>query len=115
MNRYTMTGNIDRSSRMDEHPAGEWVLYLAAQKRIEELEAALAGQQQVYKDIGAALGVDMPRELVNAVARQRMAELLAAKDVVEAVEKLVKAKGRYHTEQNYKALADALEAYRENN
>ena len=41
MNRYTMTGNIDRSSRMDEHPAGEWVLYLAAQKRIEELEAVL--------------------------------------------------------------------------
>jgi hypothetical protein len=29
-------------------------------------------------------------------------------EVIQAARKLVKAKGRYHTEQNYKALADAL-------
>lgn len=32
-------------------------------------------------------------------------------DLVAAVRKLVKAKGRFHTEQNYKALADALSNY----
>lgn len=32
-------------------------------------------------------------------------------DLAEAVRKLVKAKGRFHTEQNYKALADALAQY----
>jgi hypothetical protein len=34
-----------------------------------------------------------------------------AERLIDAVRKLVKAKGRYHTEQNYKALADALDAY----
>jgi hypothetical protein len=33
--------------------------------------------------------------------------------VIEAVRKLVKAKGRYHTEQNYAALRDALASYDE--
>lgn len=32
-------------------------------------------------------------------------------DLAEAVRKLVKAKGRFHTEQNYKELADALARY----
>jgi len=32
-------------------------------------------------------------------------------DLAEAVRKLVKAKGRFHTEQNYKELADALTRY----
>jgi hypothetical protein len=32
-------------------------------------------------------------------------------DLAEAVRKLVKAKGRFHAEQNYKALADALAQY----
>jgi len=35
----------------------------------------------------------------------------AERALVEAVRKLAKAKGRYHTEQNYKALTEALEGY----
>jgi hypothetical protein len=36
---------------------------------------------------------------------------IEAEHLIEAVRKLVKAKGRFHTEQNYKALADALDSY----
>lgn len=36
-------------------------------------------------------------------------QLAARDEVVDAARKLVAGKGRYHTEQNYKALAAALE------
>jgi hypothetical protein len=36
---------------------------------------------------------------------------IEAERLIDAVRKLVKAKGRFHTEQNYKALVDSLDAY----
>lgn len=48
-----------------------------ARLEAETWKAAHDNGRWVYRDIGSALGADMPRELVGAVARRRMAELAA--------------------------------------
>lgn len=47
----------------------------AAEQRANDWKAAHDGAAGVIKDIGGILGADMPRELVTAVAYQRMEEL----------------------------------------
>jgi hypothetical protein len=45
------------------------------------------------------------------MADQNQGASIEAERLIDAVRKLVKAKGRFHTEQNYKALAEALDSY----
>jgi hypothetical protein len=45
------------------------------------------------------------------MADQNQGASIEAERLIDAVRKLVKAKGRFHTEQNYKALVDSLDAY----
>lgn len=83
MRRYDIQHYHDECSDIVQRDDGDYVLASEAQARIAELEAQL--DDSISRGVALSL----------------------------AVEKLVKAKGRYHTEQNYKALADALEVYRE--
>lgn len=57
-----------------------------ADRERDELLKALESGKQVYLDIGNALGANMPAELVNEVARRRMAELAAARLLIAEVE-----------------------------
>lgn len=58
-----------------------------------------------YHDLRAA--EKAIRDVCQAPAPSRDADT----ELIAAVRKLVKAKGRFHTEQNYKALTDALSNY----
>lgn len=51
------------------------------------------------------------RDLLTQFAAPTPATDHVETQLVAAVRKLIKAKGRYHTEQNYKALVDALDTY----
>lgn len=88
MKRYDPTLLAVDTSEMIEHPGGDYVLYEDAAKlerERDEWKNAYAAQQQVVIDIGVNLGAKVPYELVNAVARCRMAELAAAHEALNAI------------------------------
>jgi hypothetical protein len=125
-------GVYPADSHEDAH--GGWVSYDDAarlEKQAADWEHAYRAGRETYRDIGAILGADMPRELLVDVARQRMARIAGAsaaadelRDMVTAgaemtaqllariteleaaIDKLAQCKGRYHTEANYKALIE---------
>lgn len=70
----------------------------AKDERIAELEAIQADASQVFKEIGNELGCNPDNESI-------MMAIDELKAIKSAGEKLVRCKGRYHSEQNYRALA----------
>ncbi|HGJ6130165.1 TPA: ead/Ea22-like family protein [Salmonella enterica subsp. enterica] len=78
------------------------VIYIAAEALLDE-NIQLQREKDAIEAVALALRDDMrqAREQLEA-AERRMAEQSA---VVAAAEKLVRCKGRYHSELNYRALA----------
>jgi hypothetical protein len=56
-------------------------------------------------------GYYLATDVIRLNGRAAQAAHAGAEELISAVRKLVKAKGRFHTEQNYKALIDALDKY----
>lgn len=75
----------------------ESVIY-ARDTRIAELEVIRTDAAQVFKEIGNELGCNPDNESI-------MMAIYELKAIKSAGEKLVRCKGRYHSEQNYRALA----------
>lgn len=69
-----------------------------AESRIAELEAIRVDAAQVFKEIGNELGCNPDNESI-------MKAIDDLKAIKSAGEKLVRCKGRYHSEQNYRELA----------
>ncbi len=71
----------------------------AAEKRIIELDYLRLSACEVFKEIGNELGCNHDNESI-------MMAIDELKAIRAAAEKLVRCKGRYHSEQNYRALAE---------
>lgn len=77
------------------HPADAKFIALASHENVLALVEALEAKQPNHNGM-----MQISNELV--MAKQRIAEL---ESIHAAAEKLVRCKGRYHSEQNYRALA----------